>query len=149
MSDEKTTRFHFVLSGVELEIAGDRGFVEAMYKQIMQDIEEARQAVASGRRPQGAEAPASPKRRARAIGGRKVVWIHRTSEMMHKIYMSSPDEISAAPVLRNFDTSRIAAIYAEKELVRLVVRDDPGQTLWAELTEAGRRKIAEAKPGEG
>lgn len=156
MTDEKTTRFHFVLGGVELEISGDRCFVESMYKRIMQDIDEARRstsvdadATRAISREAVAEAEAAPKKRARSVAGKAVTWIHRTSEMMHKIYMSSPGEVAMAPVLRAFDTSRISAIYAEQDAVRLVVPDSsPGHTLWAELTEAGRRKIAEARPGE-
>ncbi len=143
MSDENSTHFQFALAGIELEISGDRKFVERMYRTIMHDIELARK----GETPKGPPPEVQEERRREQIDKKKreVVWVHRCSEMMHKIYMSSPTEIARSPLLRAFDTSKLGVVYAEKALVGMVLpKTERGQTLWAELTEAGRRRIAQA-----
>ena len=143
MSDENTTHFQFSLAAIQLEISGDRDFVERMYRTIMQDIEEARKA------PSEVPAPASSKEAPRAKTveiDRQVIWVHRCSEMMHKIYMSSPEEVSRAHLLRNIDATRLAVVYASDHCIDLILpKVEKGHTLWAELTEKGKQRIQNAK----
>jgi hypothetical protein len=166
MSDE-ATRFQLNLNGIVLEIEGDRPFVEAMYREVMKDIEEARRrmlapkpaaapvaaAPPGGQRavsgssiastnPQGNPRVASPSR-ARAQQG--VVWIHRCNELVHKIYMGSPQDLRTHPIFDIINPERVGILYIEDPLINQVLpRFESGQTLWAELTPAGRKKIAEA-----
>ena len=80
-------------------------------------------------------------------GDPPVVWVHRCGEMMHKIYMSSPKEIARAQILRSLDTNLLNVVFAEEDLIALILPAvERGHTLWAELTEAGRRRIASAQP---
>ncbi len=135
MSDENTTHFQFRLGGIELEISGDRGFVEQMYSKVMADIEAARRGSAGTADQPAASAGAEP----------RIVWVHRCTEMMHKIYMSSPIELSRSEVFRNVDTESLGIVYASREALEAILPGGGrGHTIWAELTERGRKKIAEA-----
>ena len=147
MSDDNSTHFQFSLGNIELEISGDRDFVEKMYRMIMRDIETSRKldGATEEAKPQLAppEFPSDlPFDRHRE---RPVVWVHRCSTMMHKIYMSSPEEIAKSPLLRVFDADWLSVVFAQDSLIRRVLPTvEDGQTLWAELTPEGRRKIAQA-----
>lgn len=137
MSDENSTHFQFRLGGIELEISGERTFVEKMYQRVMRDIEQARRQVV----PPPADESSSAEVESR------IVWVHRCSSMMHKIYMSSPTELSRASLLRCIDPSSVKILYAEKDVFEHILPNGGrGQTLWAELTERGRRRIAAAAP---
>ena len=160
------TRFQLSLHGIKLELEGDREFVDAMYRDIMRDIEEARRRMLSGK-PSGLErsvtralapksAPAQgilrrPKKH--SVGGEvatagrdgHVVWIHRCAQLVHKIYMAAPRDLAQLPLMHHVNVSQIATAYIEDKLLsELMPRFDKGQTLWAELTRDGRRQIAEA-----
>lgn len=152
MSNENSTHFQFSLAAIDLEISGDRAFVEKMYRMIMQDIEAARHAEPAGgstiKAPavkaadMAATIPPGGKRAKTVSPDSQVVWVHRCSDMMHKIYMSSPEELSRAHLLRVIDTSRIAVLFAEENVVdTLLPKVEKGHTLWAELTAKGRKRI--------
>ncbi len=65
--------------------------------------------------------------------------------MVHKIYMASVDDIQASPLFELLDPASIATLYVRDPLLaRALPKFERGQTLWAELTAAGRRKIAQA-----
>lgn len=146
------TQFKLSLNGITLELSGDQAFVEEMYREIMRDIEEARARMARGERSQF-----TPRRAAKGSGassapsGEKdrpfehIVWVHRCSELVHKIYMASPQDLGRVKPLRHLDPAHLATMYVEDRLLsRLMPQYDRGQTLWAELTQAGRARIAEA-----
>jgi hypothetical protein len=77
-----------------------------------------------------------------------VVWLHRCSELVHKIYMAAPRDLNKLGVFHNINVSQAATVYIEDGLLSdLLPQFDRGQTLWAELTRAGRKKIAEASLG--
>jgi len=152
MSEEKTTHFQFNLEGIELEISGEQSFVELMYRRIMRDIEEARSLPASGSSKVSRATqplPAAPKavKQVRKES-RPVIWVHRCTEMMHKIYMSSPEDIARAPLFRSLESDWISVIYTNEHAITHVIPNvEAGHTLWAELTDAGRARIKNAKAG--
>lgn len=144
MSDENSTHFQFRLGGIELEISGDRGFVEAMYTRVMKDIEGARENVSAAA---GVAAQKQEAVERRSHRERQIVWVHRCSSMMHKIYMSCPAEVDGASILRPLETARLGIIFASGSVFdRVLPGGGKGHTLWAELTEKGRRTIALASP---
>lgn len=161
MSDE-ATRFQLNLNGILLEIEGERAFVEAMYREVMKDIEEARRrrlnpALEAGKAPAASRgisgtsvATTNPQGNPRVSGSRArvqqgVVWIHRCNELVHKIYMGSPQDLRTHQVFDILNPDRIGILYIEDPLINEILpRFETGQTLWAELTPAGRKKIAEA-----
>lgn len=148
MSNENSTHFQFSLAAINLEISGDRAFVERMYRLIMQDIEAVRAGKVEPRKPAdpmdmgsplGSRGPRRPKT---VAPNSQVVWVHRCSDMMHKIYMSSPEELSRAPLLKVIDPSKIAVVYADESVIDAILpKVEKGHTLWAELTAKGRQRI--------
>lgn len=141
MSDENSTHFQFRLGGIELEISGERAFVEKMYERVMRDIELARKKVAKTEAAKEGVAATDAEREG------QILWVHRCSPMMHKIYMSSPPELDRCPLLKAVDTAALSVVFVEKGMFELVLpKGGKGNTLWAELTEKGRQKIAEAAP---
>ncbi|RAL25517.1 hypothetical protein DL240_04720 [Lujinxingia litoralis] len=161
MSKSDTTHFHFDFGGITLELSGERTFVEKMYKQVMRDVAEAR----SQAPPAAAPAQSGSKGRVQAgPARRRSVWVHRCSELMRKIYMATPADVSASVVGKVIDSEPVAVIYVDKDAFGGVFPQmDDGQTLWAEFTAAGKEKVAEAtrpslkalspdvlrKPGQG
>lgn len=158
MAQQQQTRFQLSVSGISLELHGEREFVEEMYREIMGALEEARARNARGEasmfsapsreakpgaqlvKPGQKKAPAS--RRARAD---HVIWVHRCTPLVNKIYMANPPELAKIKMLSIFELAHMATLYVEDGLLStLLPQFDRGQTLWAELTVAGRRKIAEA-----
>lgn len=154
---QDTTRFQLSLHGISLELSGERDFVEEMYREIMRDIEVARARMLAGQ-PSGlqqaivSEEPTlqldMPRESPRPKGPpvqEQVIWLHRCSELVHKIYMTSASDLARVMPLRHVNKERIATLYVEDKLLsKLMPQFDRGQTLWAELTRAGRKKIAEA-----
>lgn len=137
MSEQNSTQFQFRLGGIELEISGDRGFVEQMYARVMRDIEHARQSLAQD---------ANELEQAR-LREKQILWVHRCSPMMHKIYMSSPAELDKSPLMRHFETTAVNIVFADRGVFERVLPSiEKGATLWAELTERGKKRIAQAAP---
>jgi hypothetical protein len=145
MSGENSTHFQFRLGGIELEIEGDREFVERMYERVMRDIESVRRRgpAAPPERPP-IDAPRKDESNPR---DRQILWVHRCSPMMRKIYMSSPAELDESPLLRAFETADLSVVFADRNCFdEILPGGGRGQTMWSELTEQGRRTIAEASP---
>ena len=73
MSNENSTHFQFSLAAIDLEISGDRAFVERMYRLIMQDIEAARTGEISVPKPaakqqdMGATIPSHGQKRSKSV----------------------------------------------------------------------------------
>lgn len=138
---EKKTQFRLNLNGIVLDLEGDRAFVEEMYKEIMRDIEEAKR-----RNERVNQTPAERKRAKRKPKQESVLWIHRCSPLVHKIYMASPDDLEESPILSHIDHTKLGTLYIDHALLsKLMPQFDRGQTLWAELTPAGRERIANAQ----
>ena len=127
------SHFQFECEGIRVEISGDERFVEKMYRQIMRDIDAARPDDESiqSRRPR-AQTPHD-----------QVVWLVRAGEMMRRIYMTETRNLQDSPVTRLLDAERIGTLYADKETFERLFPDIQRreETLWAELTDEGRRRI--------
>jgi hypothetical protein len=164
MAEDHTEHFQLNLNGISLEISGDYDFVQSMYRRVMRDIEEARTRMLKGERVARPAAQLPPEKRgslsvseikqrererpAYAAVDNRVIWLHRTNQMVNKIYMANVEEISKTRMLRAFDPDHLYTLYVEDPLLsKMMPRFGRGQTLWAELTTAGRRKIAEATGG--
>ena len=126
------------MENIDVTLSGDRAFVEKMYRMIMTDISEARNlqniesldVISKNEPPEEAE---------------RIIWVHRCSEMMHKIYMGSPFDIDASDIMRLFDAQGLQTIYCEKSVInRVLPYIQDGHTLWAELTAKGRQTIGVA-----
>lgn len=139
---EDSTHFELKLNGIVLEISGDRDFVDHMYRLVMRDLEEARERVR-----QGITTPPTTPSSARPVRPTDdpVVWLHRCTDMVHKIYMASSSDLGGTPLFQVLDPRHLGVFYVEDELFRRhLPQFERGQTLWAELTPAGRAQIREA-----
>lgn len=146
MTDEDLTHFHFDFGGITLELSGERQFVEKMYRQVMKDVEAARAAGALSPISQEASevSEVSEAKFEDPHGMHQAVWVHRCSEMMRKIYMTTQHEINKTIVGRCIDPRAVGVLFVDKGVLEKVFPElEKGQTLWAEFTPAGRQKIAE------
>lgn len=135
MSSEEIVRFQFNFRGVQVEIAGERAFVDQMYQELMRDIEAARRGAAER------------KDHLRVPEDQSLVWVHRCSDMMRKIYMASSDDIGFSLLSNSLDASFLSTIYVDKRIFdRFLPNIADERTLWAELTEEGKKKINGSKP---
>lgn len=124
------SQFQFESNDVRIEIEGERSFVEEAYRRVMRDVDAAR------------EGDADP--RAREPARDEVVWIIRCTPMMRRIYMAESLDLEESPVADVLDVDHLGTAYLDAESfdVLLPTLRDRDDTLWAELTEAGRRRIA-------
>ncbi len=131
MSADEMIRFQFNFRGVEVEISGDRTFVEEMYQEVMRDIEAARRGVRDDDTDEIAIA-----------ADESLVWVHRCSDMMRKIYMATPDDLGFTLLSNSLNPAELSCVYVDKRVFdRFLPNVSDDHTLWAELTEEGRRKI--------
>lgn len=137
MADDDETRFRVDFGGIVLELVGERAFVEQMYRQVMEDVEEARRQ---------AQIEAGRVEKPEPIESKKpTVWVHRCGTLMRKIYMASRDDIAASPIGGEFEMTELNNVYVDREAFTDCFEDlEGGHTLWAEFTEDGREKISEA-----
>ncbi len=163
MSSQDMTRFKLTLHGIGLELEGERDFVEEMYRNIMNDIEVARARQRAGQ-PSGLESTSQrehahsgasstdrtqefvrSKHAPRDYAADRVIWLHRCSELVHKIYMTNTKDLAKVNPFRALNQAHVRTVYVQDKLLSSIMPQyDRGQTLWAELTRAGRKRIAEA-----
>ena len=141
-NDQDTTRFVLSIHGISLELSGSPRFVEELYREIMRDIERVH------REERAALTPVAPTPEARAPSPAPtpaVIWLHRCSELVNKVYMATEDDLRTAQVFSFLNLKHVTAMYLEDGVMR---RELPqfakGRTLWAKLTTAGRATIASA-----
>lgn len=157
MTEEDLTHFHFDFGGITLELSGERHFVEKMYRQVMKDVEAARAMPAALPTPPAASqggpfhgGEASETKSEDPHSMHQAIWVHRCSEMIRKIYMTTQHEINKSIIGRCIDPRAIGVLFVDKGVLEKILLDlDKGQTLWAEFTPAGRQKIAEMTRPEG
>lgn len=138
MSEDGLTCFQFEFRGVCVEISGERSYVDEMYQVLMRDMESAKR---------GAEEHSGP---VVVPEEEPLVWVHRCSQMMHKIYLAEVRSLARGLLGRVIDPSWIDTVYADKGAFdRLLAGFDGDRTLWAELTPEGRRTINQLDPLKG
>ena len=138
MAYDEETKFRFDFGGIKLEVSGDREFVERIYRQVMEDVEEAR-------RRNRAEELDSPRKLDGDEEDKEALWVHRCDDMMRKIYMVSRDDLTLKMLNRVVNPRALENIYVEKQAFEKLFPDlENGYTLWAEFTSTGRERIAKA-----
>lgn len=139
MSAGETTHFRFNLHGLEVEISGNIRFVDQMYREVMSDIQSMRTAMETA-----AQSTSSPQ----AAPAETPIWIHRCSEMMRKIYMTNAQTMRQTMLAPLLDLTVLRTIYIDKSVFDAflpALADE--NTLWAELTDEGRRTIQQMPRG--
>lgn len=135
MDDETTIRFQFDCEGIQVDISGERAFVDEMYRRLMRDIETVRQKAADRRADDDEGAPAP-----------ELFVLQRCGELMRTIYLVTADDLVGIGPLSPIDLAQLETVYVEKSLFDQFSREDSSiETLWSQLTEAGMEKLGEAK----
>lgn len=147
MSDDERTQFRFDFGGITLELTGERAFVQEMYRRVMEDVQQARARAEQAPKVRGEGKQSSSK----AIQSQappalpRSVWVHRSDDLMRKIYMVSEEDVGKSWLAHFLNEAYITSVYVDKPLFETFFPGlDGGQTLWAEFTGEGRRRIAEA-----
>lgn len=130
MSDDSKSHFSFERGGVRVSITGDWAFVQRMYREILRDVDAARP---------GETSPAEALDHVHD----HVVWIIRCSEMIRRIYMADASDFSSSPLRRALDPTALGTLYIDRDAFEGLLPDiaDREETLWAKLTDAGRRQM--------
>lgn len=141
--DEKVTHFRFDFGGVRLELSGEREFVQEMYKEVMRDVESARESLKEEKGGAGQTGKEAPKKK-------PSIWLYRASDLIRKIYMISREDVQSSVLGQTLDASELSGVFIDKEIFsEFFPGMDSGHTLWAEFTAEGRELIAEATEGKG
>lgn len=139
MSADDPIQFQFSFRGVDIEISGESAFVDEFYRELMRDIQAARECLESS-----AEDPPDPK----AMLNETPIWVHRCSDMMRKVYMTNADTMEQTILTHLLNFPHLRTLYINKQvfdsLLPTLTRE---YTLWAELTEEGRRTIQRLPSG--
>ena len=134
MSGSVTTHFHLKMGDLELSVDGEPEFVEKVYRMLMLDVERVR----------GEKHPVEESVQPNEDIRDNLIWVHRCSEMLHKIYLIRTAKLAISPLSQVLHIDRLNALYinrpAIEELVPSLAADN---TIYAQLTPAGKRKIAE------
>lgn len=133
MSDENRSEFELERDGVRIRLAGSWQFVQEMGRKVMRDV---------GRDEPEAAEPAPPSSK---HPRRHVLWIIRYGELMRRIYMAEQRDFAESPLHDVLDPDAIGTLHIDKsafeELLPAVASGE--KTIWAKLTEAGRRELEE------
>ena len=137
MSDHKSpTRFSLDLPGFELEITGDRAFVEELYHRVSQDVlplvfhdHTDEQATVVKASPTGEPAAG-------------YTWVYGVTQYYNKVYAVSDEELRTGVLGPFVVPSRLRRIYVDRDDSDLFTSLAGSQkTLWAEFTPEGRDRF--------
>ncbi|WP_133622040.1 hypothetical protein [Bradymonas sediminis] len=141
MGADESIRFEFSFHGINIELSGESKFVDTLYRELMRDIEAARQTL--DKEEEQAEVKASA-----ASIEHTPVWVHRCSEMMRKVYMSNVSEMKRSPVGKTLDYQAVRTFYTDDKAFRAFFpKLADNRTMWAELTDEGQRTIRKLPHG--
>jgi hypothetical protein len=135
MSDnDSPTRFTLDLPGFQLDISGDRAFVEELYHRVSLDI----LPLIFPNHP----APRSPARAQAARRAKGYTWVYGVTQYYSKVYAVSDDELRAGLLGPYLDPGQVRRIYVARDDHDLFTSLAGGQkTLWAEFTAEGRSRF--------
>jgi len=133
MSDDSRSHFELERGGVRIELTGSWSFIEHLYRRVMRDVERSD----LERSRDSGSVRSTPLDRA--------FWIIRCSDMMRRIYMAELRDLEESPLSEVLDAESLGTLYIEKsafeELLPNIAEGE--STLWARLTELGRRELTE------
>jgi hypothetical protein len=133
------TRYFVSTHGLEVTLEGPRRLVEELYREISRDLALLPREEAPPSGDPAAEAP--------AWGS---IWVYLRTEHLHKVYLVEREALAHHLMGRFLDVDRVRRVHAhEPEALLFAALEEDDQTLWAEVTEAGRAWLREVAQGEG
>lgn len=141
MSNDEYTKFRLNLSQFSVELAGEKTFVEELYRKVYRDLLPLLST--SQPTPKAIDPkPAEP----RSYSRLDYTWIYACTPHYNKVYVVENSVITHSIFGRVLDPQRLRRVYLDKPKGgRLFSELSAGnRTLWAEITPEGRRMIEEA-----
>ncbi len=142
MSDGNYTRFRLNLQFFTIELAGEKTFVEELYRKVYRDL------LPLLNTPKPTEAAIDPKPEESPSKARlEYTWIYSCTPHYNKVYVVENAIMTHSIFGRVLNPKSIRRIYIERnpESAHLFREVSAGnRTLWAEITPEGRRMIEEA-----
>ncbi|MDX9719950.1 MAG: hypothetical protein RBU37_04320 [Myxococcota bacterium] len=140
MDDSNYTRFRLNLAQFSVELAGEKNFVEELYRKVYRDLLPLINTPKPGPEaitPQPVDNKANP--------GQDYTWIYSCTPHYNKVYVVENSVLVHSIFGRHLDPRRLRRIYLDRANSPLF-RDlaSGNRTLWAEITPEGRRMIEAA-----
>jgi len=130
MGQDTRTQFRLDLPGLEIDISGDKRFVEDLFGRISHDL----LPILTGQGNQPAPGMESSE---------SYTWVYGCTEYFNKVYAVRDAQIEASILGRCVAPGKIGRIYLDREEGPLFPALAQGQqTLWAEFTEEGREHLS-------
>ncbi|OIP41857.1 MAG: hypothetical protein AUK47_05750 [Deltaproteobacteria bacterium CG2_30_63_29] len=140
MEEKEYTKFRLNLQQFSVELAGEKTFVEELYRKVYRDL----LPLLSTPEPTPKEidpAPAEPASYARL----DYTWVYKCTPHYNKVYVIENGVVTHSVFGRYVDPRRLRRIYLDHTKPPLFSELSSGnRTLWAEITPEGRRMIEEA-----
>ena len=140
MDEKEYTRFRLNLPEFSVELAGEKEFVEELYRKVYRDL----LPLLSSSAPTQAvidPAPVEPESHPR----HDYTWIYSCTPHYNKVYVAENSVLTHSVVGHYLDPRRIRRVYLDRKRSQLFSEFSEGnRTLWAEITPEGRRMIEAA-----
>lgn len=141
------TRFVVKLPGLDIELEGEKTFVEELYRAIYRDFAPVVEAAREGHQAHELALQVqrlqdeSPAQRRRGH-----TWLYLCTAYFNKVYVIDNSRLEATFLGRFVDIDHIRRVYIDKEESPLLAGlTDNDRTLWAEFTDEGRAALAALK----
>lgn len=142
----KTTRFVLRLPQLRIELAGEKTFVEELYRTINRDFTPLIEAARRGELGAGKLPEVTQENPAVRSGH---TWVYLCTAYFNKVYVMENSRLEAGLLGRFLDIDRLRRIYvAEEHSPVLAGLSDTDQTLFAEFTEEGRAALRKMRQGQ-
>lgn len=131
----KTTRFRLNLPHIDIELSGERNFVEDLYQRVSKDLLPIYQQNVDKKEASKAKSKAVDKGAPHEL----YTWIYACTDLFHKVYVVENHLVETSIIGKWINSSRVRRLYLDQEDERIIsaVSGD-NKTLWAEFTDAGR-----------
>lgn len=128
------TVYQLTLPGLGLKLSGPRRMVEEVYRKISLDLA----------RFQGFEASEVTQE----TPAFNHIWVYLSSEYLNKVYVLESNSLGHSLLGRFVDADRVRRVHAhDREALRTSGLEEADQTVWAEVTAAGRQHLSSVLQG--
>ena len=141
MSEQEYTRFRLNLSHFSVELAGEKTFVEELYRKVYRDL----LPLMANPQPSQEQIDPSPQE-PKSFPRLDYTWIYSCSHHYNKVYVIENSVIAKSIFGHTLDPQRLRRVYVDREHQGRLFKElaAGNRTLWAEITPEGRRMIEAA-----
>jgi len=140
VSEEEYTKFRLNLAQFDIELAGEKTFVEELYRKVYRDL----LPLLSTASPSAEDVDPKPQEPS-AAARHDYTWIYNCTPHYNKVYVVENAVINHSVFGRIIDPRRLRRMYIDRTKLPVFKELASGnRTLWAEITPEGRRMIEAA-----